>query len=377
MKFTILSEKLKKCVSIATHLCGSNLSLPILNNILLEAKKDALQLSSTNLEIGLTINIPIETKEQGKVAIPGKIFSEFINSLPKGEIKIQEKDFILNVKCEGFKAKILGQNPKDFPVIPSVQGKTITELKAKELISSLSKVSHLVSPSDTRVEISGILMRFEKGSLKLVGTDSIRLGEKIVALPSEVKKKSVIIPQKTATELAYVFSNLEGKIKISIDPSQIGFDFVPSQEDEVQISLISRLIEGQYPEYQEVIPKETKTYALLDKEDFKRKIKIASLFSTRIQDVRLHFHPAEDKSKQGFIRISAASSEVGEGSSEIKGKLEGEEVEISFNWRYLLDGLSAMDSSEILFGVNDAVSPAIIRPVGDKTYLYVLMPKTI
>ena len=377
MKFTILSERLKKCVSIATHLCGSNLSLPILNNILLEAKKDSLQLSSTNLEIGLTINIPIETKEQGKITIPGKIFSEFINSLPKGEIKIQEKDLTLNIKSQGFKAKILGQDPKDFPVIPSVQGKTITELKTEELISSLSKVSHFVSPSETRVEISGILMKFEKESLKLVGTDSIRLGEKIVPLPSEVKKKSVIIPQKTATELAYVFSRLEGKIKISIDPSQIGFDFIPSQEGEPQITLISRLIEGQYPEYEQIIPKQTKTRALLDKEDFKRKIKIASLFSTRIQDVKLHFYPGEDESSQGRVCISAASSEIGETSSETKGKVEGEEIEITFNWKYLLDGLSTIDSSEILFGVNDAVSPAIIQPVGDKTYLYILMPKTI
>lgn len=371
MKFKIDSEKLKKIISLSCHLCGTNLTLPILNNVLLNLEKDQLLISSTNLEVGLSISYPVKTEEEGRVAIPGKILSDFIASLPKGEIKLEEKDFILNIKSRGLQAKILGQDPKEFPILPDIKEKPTVEVESQEFISGLSKVNHIVSPSDTRVEISGVFLKIEKDRLFLVGTDSIRLGEKILTLPKEVEKKAVIIPQRTTAELSYIFSDLGGQIKIAIDPSQIGFDFTPQDPLAPQITLISRLIEGQYPEYKEIIPQRTKTQSFLDKEEFQRKIKIASLFSSRIQDIKLKFGPGKP------LLISAASSEIGEINSKIEGKVEGESLEIVFNWKYLLDGLLVIDASEIFFGVNDSSSPAILRPIGDKTYLYVLMPKTI
>lgn len=371
MKFTIDSEKLKKIVSLSCHLCGTNLTLPILNNILLNLEKDQLLISSTNLEIGLLVSFPVKTEKEGKVTVPGKIFSDFISSLPKGEIKFEEKDFVVSIKSKGLQAKILGQDPKEFPILPKIKEKPTTEVESQEFISGLSKVSHIVSPSDTRVEISGVFFKIEKDKLFLVGTDSIRLGEKILTLPKEVGEKAVIVPQRTTTELSYIFPNLKGQIKIAIDPSQIGFYFTPQAPLDPKITLISRLIEGQYPEYKEIIPQKTETQSFLDKEEFQRKIKIASLFSSRIQDIKLKFEPGKT------LLILAASSEVGEISSKIEGKVEGNSQELVFNWRYLLDGLLVIDASEIFFGVNDSSSPAILRPIGDKTYLYVLMPKTI
>ena len=371
MKFTINSEKFKKIITLATHLCGSNLTLPILNNILLELKENLLLVSSTNLEIGLLISSPVKAEKEGRITIPGKIFSGFISSLPTGEIKLEEKDLTINVKSKGFQAKILGQDPKEFPVLPKIKEEPLTKIEGSSFIKGLSKVSHVVSPSDTRVEISGILMKIEKDVLTLVGTDSIRLGEKKLTLPKEVEKKSVIVPQRTAAELSYIFSNLEGKIKIALNPSQIGFAFAPQDPLDPQITLVSRLIEGQYPEYEGIIPKKTGTQAILDKEEFQRKIKVASLFSSRIQDVKLKFDPPKP------LLISSTSAEVGEVRSKLEGKLEGKPIEIVFNWKYLLDGLTALDSSEVLFGVNEANLPAILKPIGDKSYLYVLMPKTI
>lgn len=376
MKFTISSNKFKKAVSLVSHLCGSNLTLPILNNILISLKNNILELSSTNLEIGLSLFVPVKMEKEGKITVPGKIFSDFISSLPDGDIKIEEKDLVMNIKCKGFRAKILGQDSKDFPVLPQIKEERLTKLETSDVVSGFSKVSHIVSSSDARVEISGILMKIEKKNLKLVGTDSIRLSEKKINLPEETKKTLIIIPQKTAVELNYIFSNFSGTISVTVDPSQISFDFKAKDPLDPKITLVSRLIEGQYPEYEEIIPKETKTRATLDREELQKKIKIASLFSSRIQDVKLAFRPAKSQ-KEGSLLISAASSEVGETTSEIKGKIEGNPLEITFNWKYLLDGISVINSSEIFLGANDPTSPTILKPIGDETYLYVLMPKTI
>lgn len=375
MEFNIISEKFKKFISFATYLCESNFTLPILNNILLILKKDNLEIISTNLENILIFSFNIKTEEKGKILIPGRIFSNYISYLPKGEIKIKEENLIINIECENYKAKIFGQNPEEFPILPQIKKEKPIEISSNELISALNKVIHMVSSSDSRVEISGILLRFDKKRLKVCGTDSIRLSEKILPLKEiseEIKTKSVIIPQKTASLLCYIFSNLDGKIEIVIESAQIIFYFTPNNSDDPKITLISKLIEGEYPEYEDIIPKEVKTQAILNKEEFQNKIKVASLFSSRIQDIKLSFNPEKKN-----IEIIATSTEKGEQNSIIKGEIEGKPIEVVFNWKYLLDGLSVIDSSEIFFGLNDPNSQTIFRPVGDKTYLYILMPKTI
>lgn len=371
MKFTISSEKLKKIISFIVRICGTNLTLPILNNILLALEKNNLQIFSTNLEIGLLMNISVKQEKEGKITIPGKIFSDFINSLPKGEIKIEEKDLVFNIKSEDYKAKILGQDPKDFPVLPPIKEEPITKLKNLDFVSGLSMVSHIVSPFDSRVEMSGILMKFKKNKLYLCGTDSIRLAEKTINLKENIRANSIIIPQKTASEISNIFSEIEGEVEIIIDKSQVVFNLLPKNSQDPKITLISRLIEGAFPEYEEIIPKKIKTEAIFKREELQNKIKTTSLFSGKIQDIKLKFEPKNNRTS-----IFASSSDIGETQSQLKGKLNGEEIEITFNWRYLLDGLSVVKSSEVFMGVNDRAHPTIIRPIGDKTYFYILMPKT-
>lgn len=372
MKFKISSEELKKIVSISSRVCGVNLTLPVLNNILLTLENGNLQFFSTNLEIGILITIPVNSKEKGKISIPGKIFSEFVNSLPKQDVEINTDNFIINLKCGDYNAKILGQDPKDFPVLPEIKEKTITNIKSKDLISGFSKVSNIVSPLDTRTEISGILVNFKKDKLIICGTDSIRLAEKTINLSGKIKDFSVIIPQKTTIEIGYIFSEYEGDVGIIVDKSQISFNFNPKNKKDPQINIVSRLIEGSFPEYKEIIPKKIKTESIFKKDEIYNKIKIAGLFSSKIQDIKLKFHPKSSK-----LSILASSSNIGESQSQLKGKIKGEEMEINLNWKYFIDGLSIMNSSEVLVGVNDATSPIIIRPVGDNTYFYILMPKTV
>jgi DNA polymerase-3 subunit beta len=373
MKFNISSDKLKKIISLASRVCGTNLTLPILNNILLELENKYLKVFSTNLEIGILAKIPVDTEEQsGKISIPGKVFSDFINSLPNKDVQVSVENFIMNVKCGDYNAKILGQDPKDFPVLPEINEQQITAINSNNLISSLSKVYHIVSPIDTRVEISGILMSFKKDKLLLCGTDSIRLSEKTINLNNETKETTAIIPQRTISEVIHIFSGLEGEVGITLDKSQVSFNFLPKDKTDIQVSLVSRLIEGNFPDYKEIIPKQIKTECIFDKSELQNKIKTASLFSSKIQDVKLKFDP-----KNGKIFISSSSSDIGETQTSLKGKMKGEEMEITFNWKFLLDGLAVINSSEVFFGVNDAMSPTILQPIGDKSYFYILMPKTV
>ncbi len=301
MKFTIQSEKIKKIIPLITRICGTNLTLPILNNILITLENNKLQLFSTNLELGLLIEIPQKYKKKGKIAIPGKIFSDFVLSLPKDEIKIEEKDFIFNIKCSEYKSKILGQDPKDFPILPSFNEKPIVKIKNKELVDGLSVVSHIVSPFDSRVEISGILIKFERNNLYLCGTDSIRLAEKNIKISKEIPKYSIIIPQRTANEIIHTFSEIEGDVEIIIDKSQVVFRLTPLKKDDPLIILISRIIEGSFPEYGEIIPKNIKTKAVFNRNELQEKIKSASLFSGKINDIKLKFEPKVNK-----VLISAA-----------------------------------------------------------------------
>lgn len=375
MKFKISSEKFKKIVSFTARLCSNNPTIPILNNILLELDEEKLYLSSTNLEVGIKVSTPVQVEEKGKVSLPGRILADFVSNLPNKEVEIDESKLNANIKCGDLEATINGQDPKDYPDLPKVKEENIISLSPQVLVPSLSKVSSIVAPSDARVEISGVLMKFEDNNLKLAGTDSIRLTEKTINLEQKIENKSVIVPIRAVNEANYIFSSLKGNIGVSLDDSQISFDFTSEDESGLRMTLISKLIEGQFPQYQEIIPQTTNTKATIDKEEFQKKVKVASLFSSQIQDVKVSFNPSGNKN--GSVSVSAASSGIGSTSSEVSAKVEGEAVDINFNWKYILDGLGVIDSSEIFFGVNDATSPAVFKPVGDESFIYILMPKTV
>jgi DNA polymerase-3 subunit beta len=375
MEFKIQSKKFKKIISMVSRICGGNLTLPILNNILIEAKDNNLSFFSTNLEIGIVVNTQIEIKKEGKISVPGKILSDFLSYLPDEEVEVKLENFILNLKCANFQARILGQDPKDFPVVPEIKEKNSVKLDNIILTKSLPKIYHIVSPNDSRVEISGILFSFKKDKLFICGTDSIRLAEKnidIKEVPENILNKSLIIPQRTAVEISNIFSEIEGEMEIIFDQSQISFNLTPSEKTEPKISLISRLIEGSFPDYKEIIPKSFKTEALFLKDEILNKVKTTSIFSSKIQDIKLDFN---QKSKK--LTISASSSNIGEAKSIVKGDIKGQDIEVNVNWKYLLDGISVIDSSEIIIGLNDNISPIMIMPVGDKSYFYILMPKTM
>ena len=365
MYITCLQRNLKKALSVAERIIGKNLTLPILNNILISVKDKKIRISSTNLEIGINYWLSGKVEKEGELTIPAKVFSSFIGNLPNKKIELKaSKDSQLNLKCENYKANFKGLSAKDFPIIPEITGKPIFKIKGNILRDGLNQVVGMAAFSESRPEISGIYFGFDKNIIKLVATDSFRLAEKNIENKIENPiERSLIIPQRTIQELIRVLSEEENDNEVSVilGGNQILFDIGYCQ-------IISRLIDGQYPDYEQIIPKESKTQVVVKKDELVNAVRLASLFSSKINDVNLNI------SDKGQIEVSAKDIDLGDNKSQIKAEVDGKGLNISFNYRYLLDGLNNILSDKLVFNLSTDSSPVLIKPVGDKNYTYMIMP---
>ena len=372
MKLLILQEKLKEGLNIIERVSPKSLTLPILNNVLISTEKNFLRLSSTDLETGINWWALVKIEKEGTITIPSKLFSNFINLLPNKKIKLETKNQTLFLECDNYKTQLKGLGADEFPIIPKIPKEECISLNSKSLSEGLNQVVDIAVPSTTRPEISGIYLSFQKDLITLAATDSFRLAEKKIFLKNNhflEKNYSFILPQKTVKELVNIFSEKEKEIKIYFSPNQVMFEYPMTEVAHPQIQLISRLIEGEYPNYQEIIPKKYSTQITVDKNEFLNQIKTASLFSGKINEIKI-----KTNSKNKKVEIFSQSSDVGEYNSSIPGVIKGEEIEISFNHRFLLDGLLNIKSSEVIFELSGDSGPGVLKPVGDDSYIYVVMP---
>jgi len=370
MKIEILKDSFQKGLTITEKIIGRNLSLPILENILIKTEKNFINLISTNLETAIQWWALAKIQKEGKTTIPAKFLSSFISLLPEEKINIELKNNKLLINCGGYETQIQTTNPEEFPLIPEIKNTDFIEVDNKNLCDGLTQLVEIVSPSQTRPEISGIYFSFSKDSFKLVATDSFRLAEKIIPLKYKGKKGfSFILPQKPARELINILSDRKGKTKIYLSPNQVLFEYPMEETPHPQVQIMSRLIEGEYPDYQEIIPKKFKTNLVLNKEEFSNQVKAAALFSGKINEIKLKAFPKKKK-----MEVLAQDPDVGESKSSLSVKGEGEPLEISYNYKFLLDGLASIKSSEVEFKLSEEDGPSLIKPVGDPNYIYIVMP---
>jgi len=372
MKLIILQNKLKQGLSVIERASSKSFILPILRNLLLKAEKNFLELSATDLEIGIKWWILAKIEKEGKITIPISILSTFINLLPEKPVNLAANNQILSVECENYKTKIKGQSPEDFPIIPEISEGISFSLDSLAFCQGLGQIVDIVFPSTVRPEISGIHFLIQKDLIKMAATDSFRLGEKTLFLekPLPIEKEiSLILPQKTAKEIINIFGEKEGELKILVSPNQILFESLMSETSHPRIHLSSKLIEGEYPNYQEIIPKKYETQVVLEKQEFLNQIKAASLFSGKVNEVKFKIDP-----KKEIVEISSQNPETGEYHSLLPGKIKGQGEEISFNYRFLNNGLLNIKSSEVIFELNGEVGPGVLKPAGDESYIYVVMP---
>lgn len=372
MKLTILKDILKNGINIVERTSSKSFTLPILSNILLSAEKNFLRLSTTDLDLGVNYWSLVKIEKEGSIAIPGKTLSSFINSLPEKPIYLEAKEQNLKITCDNYQTLIKGFNAEEFPIIPRINEGEFVLVNSKNFCQNLSQISGFVSTSNTRPEISGIYFLFQKKTITLAATDSFRLGEKKFTLTPQqnlIKDNSFILPQKAAREIVNIFGDQEGDLKIYLNPNQVLFETQLKETPHPHIQLVSRLIEGDYPNYQEIIPKKFETKIIVQKGDLINQVKLASIFSGKINEIKI-----KTDLKQKKLDIFSQDSDLGEYKSFFAAQIEGKDMELSFNHKFLIDGLINAEGNEIVFEFSDSEGPAVLKSKGNDNYLYLVMP---
>jgi len=375
MKISILQKNFKRGLSLVGNITSKNINLPILNNILIKAEKGMISLISTNLEIGITHAIRGKIEKEGGFTVDAKILTNYISLLPNDKVEIEGKDNRILVECGKYKTKINGQPADDFPLIPNVDKSVFYTIKsAEEFKNALSQVIFATSTNESRLELSGVLFAFNREKLIFAATDSYRLAEKKISIKSNSKTeedKKIIVPARTVQEIVRILSNAgeddildeEKEIKCFISDSQVLFKFGSTE-------LVSRLIEGQFPDYTQIIPKSFKTQALLSRQELVRATKTSSIFSrSDVNDINLDL-PKE----KGKVVISSSSDYIGENLVEVEAMVKGSDNALVLNYRYLLDGLNNIKSESVKMEVLDNNTACLLKPEDDPDYLYIIMP---
>lgn len=363
MKIICTQENLIKGLNIVSHIAGKNISLPILNNILIRAENSQVNFISTNLDIGIKTQIRGKVEESGELTVQARLFTEYANLLGPSNVELIKQTDSLRVVSEGRESLIKGQEAEDYPIIPDMSGVVGIKLGVEKFKNALNQVIFSASYDDVRLELSGVYFNFNKNELYLVATDSYRLAEKRIIIDrKEEGEMAKIIPLKVLQEILRIVDDGSKEIEMGFSDNQVVFRF----EGTV---IISRLIEGNYPDYKEIIPKEKKTKVVCDKNELIKIVKLVSLFTkTGINDVLLEFN------KSGEIKVSAANVNLGESKSTLRAEVGGENNSVVFNYKYLLDGLQNLKSKQVVIEMKGSDAPVLLKPDGDKTYLYLVMP---
>lgn len=372
MKINILKENLSKGLNIVEKISGRNLTLPILNNVFISTEENYLKLSTTDLEIGINYWVPAVIEKRGEFTVPVRPFSSLVSLIEEDKLQIEGKEGALMLKGKQYKTQTKGMDAKDFPIIPLVSSKSWVEFNGQDLCHAILQVIDFTAPTQTRPELSGVYFFFEKNEAKIVATDSFRLAEKTISIISKSEQSnpvdSFIFPKNTAREIVNIFFE-DIKIRFYISSGQIMVERVFSETKQPQAQLVSRLIDGEYPNYKDVIPKEHKTRIVLDKEKFLNHIKTASLFSGKSSEIKLI-----SEQKKELLGIFSENVDIGESKSFVSAQVQGEETNTSFNYRFLSEGLSQIKTKEVIFELNGQEGPGLIRPQNEGDYIYVIMP---
>jgi DNA polymerase III subunit beta len=363
MKIICKQENLIKGLNKVSHLTGKNFNLPILNNILIKIEKGNIEISATNLEIGVKTQIRGKVESEGRTTVPAKIMTDYINLINGDKnIDLEEVGGDLSVMSDDWQTKIKANPADDYPLIPEVKGGKKYKIKLNDFKQAVNSVLFAASFDEARPELTGVLFNFKGKNLVLAATNSYRLAERMIELESEVKEEKIIVPLRSIQELSRVMLDMENEfLTIDFEETQVKFDF----EETV---VISRLIEGDYPDYKQVVPASFATEVEIETGDLIKAVKAASLFAkTGIFDVTLEFI-------NGTVIIKAINSQVGENTIKIKTEQKGGNVAVVFNYKFLLDGLNNINSGKTRIFINSASNPIVFRPAGEEKYMYLVMP---
>lgn len=363
MKIEVVKDKLQGVVVKAQRLAGKHQSLPILSNLLLIAKRGSLTVRATNLDMGVEYTIPVKVEKEGVVAVPASVFTSFISNLGlvKG-VSLEVEGGKLTVSAEGAKATINGSPSDDFPTIPKAEGGGFT-MDPQLLLKGLRSVQYAGAVGNLKPELSSVYVYQDGEELVFVATDSFRLAEKKIPFKkSAAAFQPVLIPIKNVAEIVRMLEEEKEEIRVSLGKGQLSIEGNG-------LLFTTRLVEGAFPDYRQIMPKEFATEAVVLKEDLLSALKLTTLFSDRFNQLHLHLDP-----KKKLFELSAKSGEFGESNSSLPAALTGELLNSNFNHRYIADCLSTLSADSITFRFSGENKPLLLGGVADTSFRYLVMP---
>lgn len=365
MKLSVTQENLAKSLGVVGRVVSGRTSLPVLSNVLISTDSKRLRLAATNLEIGINYWIGCKVEHEGSVTVPARLLSEFVASLPGGNIEMNGTETSLAISTPHYNSTINGISAEEFPQIPEVVNDPVLTLAVSELREAINQAVVAASLDEGRPVLAGIHWYTEDKQLFLVATDSYRLAERSIGLSEDPSTPlSIIVPTRTMQELARILADAGGDLSVYLNDGQVMFRLE-------NIELTSRLIEGKFPDYRQIIPTTNVCTITLDTAEFSRIVKVSSLFAREnAGSIRLQVQA------EGQVTISSSAAQVGENSSSAECEVDGDDGEISLNSRFLSEALSVVKTKRVSFTISGKLSACIVRPAGEdaEAYLHVIMP---
>ncbi len=375
MRVTCLPEKLNEGLATVGRVVSTKSPLPVLGNVLLQTDGGQLKLAATNLELTVIGWVGAKVEEEGAITLPSRLLADYVGLLSAGEpLQIEVKGKRAHLSCGRFEATISGIDAEEFPAIPAISGGATLKIAAPTLKEAIGQVVFAAAPDESRPVLAGVLVTIQEGRLTLAAADGFRLAvRKVDVSESDAPDLTMIVPAKALIEVARGLPNdAEELVEIAVTPDQSQVLFRHRQAE-----VMSRLIEGQFPDFNRIIPRESKTRVTLQTADFLRATKAAQVFARdNSMIVRLNLVPAEGGDEAlGKVTVAATSAEIGENTGDVDASVEGDAMQVAFNGRYLRDALEALDATQTFIEVSGPASPGVIRPAsGPNGYLHVIMP---
>lgn len=365
MKLTILLKDLLPSVQATSRSTGAK-NLPVLQNILLQTAGNKLKLAATNLELGVIKTVNAEVFEQGEITIPARTFLELLSSLGEGSLEIEAKAEQLKVSTKNFTGEINGISASEFPAIP-LSGDKGAVISPKILSKALPQITFAAASDEGRPVLTGILTEIKKDTLEFVATDGFRLAHKRVKTDDGSSYFKALIPRRTFEEVARLISE-----EIGEEDDKVEFTTSENQNQAVfkigQTQLSSRLIEGQFPAWEKIIPKNFENRTILERTEFLKAVKLAAVFAKDASNV------IKIETLDGKVKLISQAKELGSQETEIEAQTEGVAISIAFNSKFLVETLSVLSTNQVLVEFSGSLSPALIKPIGEEGLEYVIMP---
>ena len=380
MKLVCTQRALAEGLAIVDRAVPTKSPLPVLSNVLLATEGGRLKLVGNNLEMAITTWVPADVAEEGSVTLPARLLSDFVSSLTAGDVSMELRPGTKTVKLKAgrYEANVNGVDAEDFPSVPSVEGGGHCAVSAKVLREGIMQAAFAAATDETRPVLSGVLVTIEGDQLTLAAADGFRLAVRTISLDEPVEEAmSLLVPSRTLKELARILEDSDELVDIAATPNrnQIMFQYYGESKSPLpKLLVVSRLIEGQFPDYQRIIPQGFQTRVVLRTDEFQRAAKTASVFSRDNSNiVRISVTPGHEL-VPGSVEVTATSAEMGDNLGQLDGSVDGEQIEIAFNVRYLAEALEAISGESVALEITGPTSPGLLKPAASGDHLHVIMP---